>query len=267
MKNVAAFFASAICLATNAYAAPAPVCPPGPARVREAPPPGLRLRTHVRPGDHAWIGPDVPPFVPPAVGSMHLDLLDRSSNAWIALYRESFDACGAGTPGSRNCGAEVLVFDCAGGPIAKIPLLPLLSRRDQLEVQDVRYDGGVLYFNEACQTYAREAGGRCSSLVAFDPAAGRVLWRTPPLVSNNGFVVAGDYLVAAYGFTGERASIHLVRRDDGAVVDTKPLRHTNFEMYLEADTVGVDLWYDIGRVHYELSGLETRHARLVPLKT
>jgi hypothetical protein len=231
--------------------------------MREAPPPGLRLRTHVLAGDGKWIGPDVPSFVPGTVGNMHLDLLDRTASAWVALYREGFDACGAGTPGARNCNAEVRVFDCAGKELAAVPLAPLMSRRDHLEVQDVRYEGGTLYFNEACQSYSREAGGRCSALVAVEPGARRVLWRTRSLVSNNWFVVAGDYLVAAYGFTGERAAIHLVRRSDGAIVDSKPLRHTNFEMYLQGDTVAVDLWYDIGRVHYRLSDLDTKHPKLV----
>jgi len=194
---------------------------------------------------------------------MKLDLLDRSGNAWVALYRGSFDACGAATPGSLNCDAEVRLYDCTGALLAAVPLKPLMSRPDQLEVQDVRYDGGTLYFNEACQTYSREAGGRCSSLVAVEPVAKRVLWRTRPLVSNNWFVIAGDYLVAAYGFTGERASIRVVRRTDGAIVDTQPLDHTNFEMFLEGDTVAVDLWFDIGRVHYTLVGRSGPTPKLV----
>src|SRR5262245_11188963 len=59
-----------------------------PART-EAPPPGLRLRTHVRPQDGTWIGPDVPAFVPLELGgNMTLELLDWTEGTYVALYRE-----------------------------------------------------------------------------------------------------------------------------------------------------------------------------------
>ncbi len=206
----------------------------------EAPPPGLRLRTHVRPQDHMWIGPEVPAFVPLEIGSnMKLDLLDRTEGFHVALYRERFATC----VGNRNCASEVRVFDCNGFPIAAVPLTPHLSRPDHLEVQDVRYSGGTLYFNEACQSYSREAGGRCSSLVALDVLQRRVLWRTPALTSNNWFALMGEYVVAAYGFTGEPASIRVIRRSDGAIVDRKPLEGTNFEMRTNGDLVSVELYY------------------------
>lgn len=213
-----------------------------PART-ESPPPGLRLRTHVRAQDHVWIGPDVPSFVPLEVaGNMALDLLDRSEGFYVAVYRERFDTCGLGST-QRNCATEIRLFDCNGLPIFATSLAPFLSRPDQLEVQDLRYSGGRLYFNEACQSYSRDAGGRCSSLVALDLLQRRVIWRTPSLVSNNYFAVMGQFVVAAYGFTGEPASIRVVRRSDGTIVDRQPLEGTNFEMTTRGDLVTVNLYY------------------------
>lgn len=217
-----------------------------------APPPALRLRTHVSPRDHEWFGPEVPGFVPLESHGRLLDLLDGVEGVYVALYREPFETCGVGA-GNRNCGAEVRVFDCFGRELTSVLLTQLMSRPDRLEVQDVRWREGVLYFNEACQSYAREAGGRCSSLVAVDPFAKRVLWRTPSLVSNNWFTVMGDYVVAAYGFTGEPASIRLVRRSDGAVVDRQPLEGTNFEMTTNGDLVTVNLYYDRPAASFRVS--------------
>jgi hypothetical protein len=144
-----------------------------------------------------------------------------------------------------------------------------MSRKDHLEVQDIHFKDNTLYFNEACQTYSRDVGGKCSAMVAIDPFAKKQVWRTPNLVSNNWFVLAGnDFIVTAYGFTQEPSSIRIVRRRDGAILDTKPLKHTNFEMNLlpSGDTVAIDLWHDIGRVHYKLLGLDTSSPKLAPTK-
>jgi outer membrane protein assembly factor BamB len=95
-----------------------------------------------------------------------------------------------------------------------------LSRPDHLEVADIRYANGVLYFNEACQSYSREANGRCSALVAFDPENARVLWRTRPTTSNHELLVLDDqWIVTGYGFTSEKDEVYLVRRTDGRIVN------------------------------------------------
>jgi hypothetical protein len=100
-------------------------------------------------------------------------------------------------------------------------LTDLMSRPDQLEIQDIRLEGDVLYFNEACQSYAKDAKGNCSALVAVDPSAKQVLWRTKPLVSNGVFFISGDYIVAGYGFTAERDTLSIVRRSDGRLMGAK----------------------------------------------
>lgn len=229
----------------------------------QAPPPGLRLRTMTRPADRLWIGPDIPSYVPVAIDDMTLDLLDaRPGGGWIATYREQFATCEL-RGSDVNCLSLVKVFDAKGAETASVALDAFFSRKDHLEVQDVRYADGVVYFNEACQSYSKDAGGKCSSLVALDPIAKKVLWRTAPLVSNNAFVVDGKYLVAAYGFTGEPASIRVVRRSDGKVMDVKPLAHTNFEMTLAGTELSVEMYYTFGTAHFQAVGFDGDAPKLV----
>lgn len=231
-----------------------------------APDPALRLRSHARPRDHVWIGPEVPAFVPlEAAGNTTLDLLDRTDDGgWIATYRERFDTCGVGE-GDKNCTAIVRIYDCNGLVTSETTLNAFMSSTKHLEVQDVRYAGGTVYFNEACQSYSREAGGKCSSLVAVDPVAKKTLWRTAPLSSNNEFVVLGDYIVTAYGFTGEPASIRVVRRRDGAVVDQHMLGRTNFEMRVHGDVLSVAVYYDVGNANFRMTGWSGPAPKLVRL--
>jgi hypothetical protein len=229
--------------------------------------PGLRLRTHAERngGWSVWNGPEVPSFVPIESGKRWLDLLDQIGTTYVALYRER--PADWTTLNNRNLSSEVRLFDCSGQELASVLLDSYMSRPEHLEVQDVRYDGSTLYFNEACQTYSREAGGKCSALVALDPIAKKVLWRTRPLVSNNWFAVTGDYLVAAYGFTAEPAAIHVIRKKDGAVMDTQKLQGTNFELFQQGDSIAVEHWHNIGRTLYKMEGFDGVAPKLVRSST
>jgi hypothetical protein len=237
----------------------------------QAPPPGLRLRTMVRPADRLWIGVDIPGHVPLEVGELKLDLLDPiPGGGWVATYRERFEPCYA-RGANVNCGTLVKIFDSKSSEKVSVLLDGYLSRPDRLEVQDVRYvadgKGGTLYFNEACQSYSKEAGGKCSSLVAFDPFASKVLWRSAPLFSNNAFLVTGQYLVAAYGFAGEPASIRVLRRSDGKVMDTQKLASTNFEMSTAGDVLSVEMYSKYGRANFRMDGFNGAAPQLVALPT
>ena len=227
--------------------------------------PGLRLRTMARPADHLWIGPDVPSYVPLELGTSELDLLDpRPGGGWVATYRERLEVCG--WP-KGNCAATVKLFDANGTETDSVALKPLFSRPDQLEVQDIRVADNVLYFNEACQTFSRDAGGKCSSLVAYDLVSKKVLWRTRSLLSNNELRVVGPYVVAAYGFAGEPASVSVVRRKDGALMDRRALPGTNFEMTTKGDVLSIEIYHSIGTANYRLKDFDGPSPKLVPLAT
>jgi hypothetical protein len=187
-----------------------------------------RMRTHVEGALSAtsarvWVGPQVPGFVPLTDGTAELFLLDRVGDEFLAFYRDPYDAGSCTLAGDENCRYLARLYDLRGEVLWSLELGPLLSRKDDLEIQDIRYDDGVLFFNEACQSYSREAGGRCSALVAVDPRAAKVLWRSAPLTSNNTFALVGAWIVCGYGFTAERDFLYVVRRSDGKRVAKAPL--------------------------------------------
>lgn len=223
----------------------------------------LRLRTHRGPADSNgishWEGPEVPSFVPLTAGNMELDLLDAIPGGYMAMYRKFTATLGPNDP------YEVRLYSCGGQSLANLSLNSLMSRRDQLEVQDVRYADRVVYFNEACQSYSRDAGGRCSALVAADPFTGRRLWRTQNLVSNSVFKVVGSYIIAGYGFTAEKDYVRVIRRSDGKVLDTKAMPSSHFELEIRGDVA--DLEVGGNWASYRMTNFGGASPKLMPLGT
>ncbi len=212
--------------------------PPAQARA----PGGSRLRSQTlkKPGTRTfqqlkiWAGPDVPRFVPLSVGKSQLSLLDPIPGGYMALYREPYTSCqrlkrkkGGGLDWT-NCQAEVMLFDCAGKAKVRVSLHRYHKRPDQLEVQDVRVDGNMLYFNEACISYSKDAGGRCSQLVAVNLRTGKEKWRTGFKTSNNVFLVHGDYIIGGYGFTAEPSALNIFRKKDGRLLRKTRLKTKAF---------------------------------------
>jgi hypothetical protein len=183
---------------------------------------GLGHATPNRPGLRLRMGtPKVMPlYVPPRLDGLDLILADTTVDGWFGLYRTPL---AEQAPMHRNGRFRAILFGPGGERRWDVDLGRLLSRPDRLEIQDIRYADGKLYFNEACQSYSAEAGGRCSSLVRVDPATAKVEWRTGPLVSNNVIFVHGPWVIAGYGFTREPDALHFVDRETGAVLLHQPL--------------------------------------------
>jgi hypothetical protein len=217
-----------------------------------------------RAGGREWIGPPVPDFLPKKVGTLELMLLDHAAGGYLALYRDPYNAGSCQLGDQSNCDYQVRHY--RDGKLAwSLSLNKLLSRADHLEIQDVRLSGGVLYFNEACQSYSNEAGGDCSSLVAVDPVAKRVLWRTGTLVSNNRFFVRGCYIVAGYGFTSEPDALHLVDRRNGRVVQKLPVSSAP-NQYKSIDPIRLDVELYSGLVRrFRFENVLAANGKLVPL--
>jgi hypothetical protein len=172
---------------------------------------GYRLR--------ADVPEKTPGFVPRAEDGLELFVADATADGWLAFYRTPMERW----EGAANPEFAAVLFSPSGERRWKLGLNDFLSRPDRLEIQDVRYSGGRLYFNEACQSYSREAGGRCSRLVRVNPAARSVDWRTPPLTSNNVFILHGPWVIAGYGFTAEPDFLHVVDRETGSVLARRRL--------------------------------------------
>jgi hypothetical protein len=231
---------------------------------------GGRLRTDTR-GSlskgslRRWAGRAVPAFVPLTLGTRELFVLDDVDGGLLALWRDPYGASSCDLASGRNCDFEVRLFDCAGALRGRVAPSDHWSRPDRLELQDVRYEGGVVYWNEACQSYSREAGGQCSRLVAYDLAAARVRWKSAPLRSNGWFLVHGRYVVTAYGFTAEPDAIFVLRREDGATVSRTPV--TTMAQKLEiAGEVLVATTYPGTRRAFRMVGFDGPSPRLVPAR-
>ena len=170
-----------------------------------------RMRNHIdgaltKDSPRLWVGPQVPGFMPLVDGTKELFLLENEGDVFVGLYRDPYGAssCDLSTP--RNCDYSVQAFDACGDALWAFELASLMSRADHLEVGDMRYVDGIVYFNEACQSYAKEAKGKCSALVAFDPASAEVKWRTKNLVSRGPFLVLDQYIVSATASRRRRTS-------------------------------------------------------------
>jgi hypothetical protein len=79
---------------------------------------------------------------------------------------------------------------------------------------------GVLYVSNSHLSSASTTRGRNAYVSAIDLAAKKTLWRSRALVANaRTFIIAGDLIVAGYGFTAEPDFLYLLDRRTGEVLD------------------------------------------------
>jgi hypothetical protein len=221
-----------------------------------------------------WVGPEVPAFVQLTAGTLELFILDKvriaapadaSEDGLLAFYRDPYGASSCDLSGPSNCSFGAALYHCSGKLLWVLGLNAFMSRPDRLEVQDIRFDGGTLYFNEACQSYSKEANGRCSSLVAVDTAAKKVMWRSPPLTSNGMFTVAGKHLITGYGFTAEPDFLFVVKRSDGSIAQRIPVATGPQHIELVSPGEALVELYDGARLRFRLEGFDGDKPRLVKL--
>jgi outer membrane protein assembly factor BamB len=188
--------------------------------------------------------------VPLVTAEMELFLLDRvgspgSPRGHLAFYRQMLFSGDCHPNTQHRCQFLAAFFDETGQPSWSLPLNELLSRKVDVEIQDIRYDGGVLYLNESC--FGSTGGvprSLCGVLTALDPVAGRVIWRSAPLVSEGEFLVMKEHFITGFGQPGERARISLVQRSTGKVLSWLSLAavHQSF-VVRPGDEVEVQAYY------------------------
>lgn len=184
-----------------------------------------------------------PDYVPRSRDGLELWISEAVEGGWLAFYRERLGSY----PGSLNSRYHAAFYGADGAAAWQLDLDRFLSAPTHLEIQDIRLADGDLYFNEACQSYSREAGGRCSALVRVNPAAETLVWRTRHLVSNDIFIVHGDHVVTGYGFTAEPDSLFLVDRSTGRIAASHALDSAH--AYLEVSPDGRLVVVTRGRVY------------------
>src|SRR5690606_5734643 len=96
---------------------------------------------------------DTPAFVPRERDGLALFVADPAPGGWLAFYKGRCGGLG------DVCAYRAALFDTTGATAWALDLNVFFSLDRHVEVQDVRLHAGKLYFNEACQSYAREAGG------------------------------------------------------------------------------------------------------------
>ena len=226
------FLGSALLAATTVAVPPAQSCPctasydgSKSACVFLDPQRELRGRSHMAgpltvSAKRTWKGQPLPSFIPQKDDELSLELMDVTSEGYFAIWRSLY---GAKYKPNENPLARARLYDCKGSVLWTLDLNQFFSAPLHLELQDARYVDGVLYFNEACQSYSKDAGGKCSSLIALDPKQRKVLWKTAPLTSNGRFYVTKHYVVSVYAFTNEQRVVSVLKRQDGKVVATAKL--------------------------------------------
>jgi hypothetical protein len=160
----------------------------------------------------------VPSFVAREVEGRTLLLVDATPSGRLALYRAPCTVRNLiqGRPG--NCAYSARLYGLEGKPLWDVALNPFFLRPAGLEVDDIRLDDGVLYFNEACRDDAPTVLGLCSSVVAVDPQSRRLLWRSKTLISRGPLAISATYIVSGASFGGTPAQVFLMRRSDGVVL-------------------------------------------------
>lgn len=232
--------------------------------------PGGRLRSQINgvlsgATGRIWAGAPVPASIPTKIGTLELFILDKADGGRLAFYRDPYNLSSCTLGGAANCAYVVRFYDKRGAMQWELGLNDLMSRADHLEVQDIRLADGVLYFNEACQSYSSGANGKCSSLVAVDPRAGKVLWRTAPLTSNGRFRLRGCYIVAGYGFTAEPDALYLVERSSGTVLQKLFVSSSPEQLDLVGpDRLDVQLYSGVRR-KFRLDGMDAGNGAIVAL--
>lgn len=160
---------------------------------------------------------NVEPFVRRSINGLDLTIADETPDGWFGFYKGRCGSLG------DVCQYVGVLYRDDGSSAWEIDLTRFLQSSRYVEIQDIRYHEGALYFNEACTSYSSELGGACSWLLKIDPVWRELDWRTESLTSNNIFILDGDYVVAGYGFTGESSYLHLVNKRSGIIAASVPL--------------------------------------------
>jgi hypothetical protein len=98
---------------------------------------------------------------------------------------------------------------------------------------------GTLYISTVHAGYASE-NPWSNYIVAIDPEAKEVLWRSAPLTNNaSNFLIVDDTIICGYGFTAEPDYIYLLDRFTGDEVDKIKVNSAPYQFEIVGDTLYV----------------------------
>jgi hypothetical protein len=90
-------------------------------------------------------------------------------------------------------------------------------------IRAVVRSGSAAWLSIGFNGYAREFPKGGNRVVAVDLCQGRVVWQSNDGISNGGLLLLDEYLVAPYGFTGERRFVSVLDAYSGSVIQRLPV--------------------------------------------
>ncbi len=122
-------------------------------------------------------------------------------------------------PGNQ-CTFELRLADGSGRPVELGPdeVPPFTS------VTSLVRAGSAVWLELSFNGYTSEFPNGGNRIIAVDLCDGRVAWKSADGVANGGLLLAGDYLISAFGFTNERRSVFVLDAYSGEVVQKLPIR-------------------------------------------
>jgi len=162
---------------------------------------------------------NLPKGVPTSYKGQMIVQAIKSGNYAILIYGENF--------GENR---YMVIMDTAAGKFIKAydfinyAIAPSYVKADYDFIYErVRWasiENGILYVAHSHLTYAKSSNGMNGYITAIRLSDNKMLWRSAPLVSNAGnFVIAGDVILAGYGFTAEKDYLYQLDKRTGKTLD------------------------------------------------
>lgn len=176
---------------------------------------------------------NTPGFVRREYDGLDLFIADAIPEGWLAFYKGNCGSLG------DVCDYRAIFYNDDRTQRWDLNLNRYLQQERYVEIQDVRYHDGQLFFNEACATYASEVQGQCSWLVSVDPTFQEENWRTPPMTSNNVFILHDRSIYAGYGFTAEPDALYRIDARSGEILARADLDSAHEYLEVQGDKLYV----------------------------
>ena len=164
----------------------------------------------IRYGDYGFIRSIKPTGLPGEAGSAKNIVVKAINGGYIGLTKRPHVAT---------------LYDAKGQQLWSKDLDSLIDGRKvqgdskklnfELDVYDIAYQNGILFFNAVCPSYSADYLGKCSEVIALDAQSGDIKWRSNYLVSNSNIRPLGNVLVTGYGFTDENDFVYVLDAETG----------------------------------------------------
>lgn len=233
----------------------------------------LTVPANPQPGDRGrwgfgeprtWVGPPVPAAVPLYAGTAELVELRSVGDQLLATYDTPSGAPGCPDTFEQSCAQAIRLFDACGTELWSIdPVAFFLRGKTPRRVDNVLYQDGVLYFDEACTIASTRPKGRCGALIAVDPVAGTLLWRTAAMRSSGPLLLHQGWLVTVYHYLGQQSYVHLLRPSDGTIGLRMKVEGGRWDFAVAADGHLQLAAFGDHHMHYVMSDWDTNAPKLV----